>query len=820
MLIFAITFIDIQFTPLEKEILMKRVSVLFSVICLLFVGANAIGLQHGLFRSQSTQGTPWQGTATIVQEHFDITVNPDYLDVELEWVFEANGTAPAEHRDALEIVGNLNLVDNSVVVSMITWYKGMILKGKLKTNDVAREQYENVVDRDSDAPPPPRDPVLLEYIRDDNYDISIFPVTFGEARKVRIRYLIPAFDVNGINKIAYPHAFTSNATVTIRLGAGVKGYSVAASDSSILFDKTGEESLSRSVYNFQAYGGSGGKSIKYIVPQLPSTAEGSVLYAGTFSTATMSGEVSHLITMSAENVLRKTSLPEDYVILWRWNHPQILQKYAGQVVKQSKQLKTFLESLTAHKKRAAMIIDMQGGERITFQLDKFGSTEYNRMIKWLDDVASQEIKEPARTTQAQPVIDFDVQKSAQEFSNALQAAMALFDTDKTIARHLILVTAGPQLITPQPITDLKLSFDFTINVSKLSTCVQNEKQVNTISNETDNMYWPGVDINKFCETYGTKLNVTATIGNGVQSYTLQTSLANNQTTTEAHLYSNKSLAREIHWNIKQGDKLLAEYIETPTVVLMENGMQYGRLIGASKYLRPLAEQMPSSIASSLGFIDEKYSLVALEEDALPADIATLYNTCGVPLLDQNDIFPASNESVMTVASWLTANPPELMSKGIFNYYYSQMEPRLGGKIVFDAAILKNVAGTKKAAGIAVQIATTAASVIPETSEWVIYDYLAMNVDVDKSKKISNKVLVSIKNGSLLVDLSLFDDKELKNLTVAIFDLKGRLIRVLDLATLVNKKLQISTERLGLSRGAYFVKINGNSVKISQKFVVR
>ena len=155
---------------------MKKAAVVFSTIFLLLSGAHAIGLQHGLFRSQSTQGTPWQGTAEITREHFAVTVYPDYLDVELEWEFTVGGTAPAEYADALEIVGNLNLVHNSVVVGMITWYKDMVLKGKLKTNDVAREQYEDVVQRSSDAPPPPRDPVLLERVRDDNYDISIFPV--------------------------------------------------------------------------------------------------------------------------------------------------------------------------------------------------------------------------------------------------------------------------------------------------------------------------------------------------------------------------------------------------------------------------------------------------------------------------------------------------------------------------------------------------------------------------------------------------------------------------------------------------------------------
>ena len=110
------------------------------------------------------------------KEAYRITVHPNYLEVELDWVFKVSGNkAPAEHKDALEIVGNLNLATNSVVTGLLTWWKGDILKGKLKTTDMARADYEEVVQRDADAPPPPRDPVLLEYSwGTDNYDISIF----------------------------------------------------------------------------------------------------------------------------------------------------------------------------------------------------------------------------------------------------------------------------------------------------------------------------------------------------------------------------------------------------------------------------------------------------------------------------------------------------------------------------------------------------------------------------------------------------------------------------------------------------------------------
>jgi hypothetical protein len=230
--------------------------------------------------------------------------------------------------------------------------------------------------------------------------------------------------------------------------------------------------------------------------------------------------------------------------------------------------------------------------------------------------------------------------------------------------------------------------------------------------------------------------------------------------------------------------------------------------------------MPSSIASSLGFIDEKYTLVALEEDALPSEVANQYNSRGVPLLDPKDIFAESNESVLTVASWLTANPPESMSKSSYPYYYYPRMWLAGGDMVFKDVMLENVVPAKNTAGVAVRIATPAAQVISETSESVIYDYLSTNVNFLKSNKVSNKVLVSVENGSLLVDLSLFDDKEFKNLTIVIFDLKGRIIRVLYPSLFVSKRLHISTEQLGLSRGAYFMKINGNNIKISQRFIVR
>ena len=216
---------------------MKRLSIIAGAVFLCAAASFGIGLQHGVFRSQSTQGADWQGTAVIESERFDITVFPDYLDVDLEWVFRVGGAPPDSFKNALEIVGNLNLDAHSTVVGLITWYKGKILKGKLKADSIAKQQYEDVVQRSSDAPPPPRDPVLFEYgWGEDNYYISIFPAAFDSTRKVRIRYLIPAFNIDGVNKIAYPYSFTANPVVTVKTGEGVSGYVVEAQRSKRLFE--------------------------------------------------------------------------------------------------------------------------------------------------------------------------------------------------------------------------------------------------------------------------------------------------------------------------------------------------------------------------------------------------------------------------------------------------------------------------------------------------------------------------------------------------------------------------------------------------------
>lgn len=794
--------------------------------------SHAIGLQHGVFRSQSTQGKSWQGTATITKEHFDITVYPDYLDVELEWVFQAGGTAPDSFKNALEVVGNLNLAANSTVVGMITWYNGKILKGKLKTDSVAREQYENVVDRSSERPTPPRDPVLLEYgWGKDNYDISIFPVSYNGTRQVRIRYLVPAVNENGVNKIIFPSAFTKDAVVNIRKGSGLDGYIVETNLSKKQFDNREPVSFDNKVYEFEAYGRSGYQRIAYIVPVVSRTTSGSIIYSGSFSTPTSSGEVYHVSTLSAKRALNSASIAEDYVILWRWNHPQILAKYARQIVEQSTLLKKFLSTLKSANKRAALVIDIEGGEAITFHLDKTGGNEFKRMINHLDSLSNRTtIDPPVSAVSKQLDIECNAEKELKEFENAIQTAIDLFEKDASTLKHLLILTAGPQIISlySGSVPNIKMASGVDVN---LLTDYLQSNDIGTVSTSTNQMYWPGVNVSGFMQKFNGGLSVYATVSNGRDTNRITvldqriaiTSSYSSQQTTEMHLYSERPLAKEIRWSIYKDSSLLTSFTETPEVIAMSDGMQYSRLIGSSQHLVPLASKMPSSMASTFGFIDEKYSLVTLEEDSLPAVEANSYEIRGVPLLNATDIFPASNERAdLPVSEWLKANPPEPFSQnngitmwGVKDVMFAR------DAIMFEAVIpvaqkvsLTTVDNTP--ARVASQQAQTIYSA--EASGYLDYsDALSIKDPVEYNQPLPKTIPFVVNHGSLMITMSKFGITGNEPVQITLYNCSGRVIGVWNS---VSSQSNFSINLNAFAHGSYMLRVSSKSLGTMQQMIVR
>ena len=813
-----------------KGVIMNKLYWLVSGVFLLVAVSHAIGLQHGVFRSQSTQGTLWQGTATITSEKFDITVYPDYLDVDLEWVFKVGGTPPDSFKNALEIVGNLNLDAHSTVVGLITWYKGKMLKGKLKTDSIAKQQYEQVVDRGAACPPPPRDPVLFEYgWGDDNYYISIFPASFDSTRTVRIRYLIPAFNVNGVNKIAYPYSFTPNPIVSIKKGLGTAGYVVETDQSKKQFDSYTPVVLDNKEYSFEAYGGSGGQTISYIVPTLSLASNGSTIYCGSFSAPSFRGEMCHITTMTAEEALTQSSVKEDYVILWRWNHPKILAKYARQIVEQSTVLKKFLATLNVANKRAALVIAKEGESPITFHLDNPSGREFNRMVSYLDSLSSQTVVNPPLSTYKPLNVSFDAAQELQEFNAAVQEALNLFEKNVVSLKHLLILTAGPMVVSNYASAQA-VAWDSTIDVSMFSSHLNEKESDASITMPLQQAYWPGADIGGFLQKNYPRLSVLATVGNGVDTGNIQvlsstvsgSTYCSAQQTTEMHLYSDQPLIKKIRWTVLQGANLAAQFTESPRVLKIADGMQYARLIGSSSYLVPLATQMPTSIASTVGFVDKKYSLVALEEDSLPMSIARFYEHQGVPELAQADIFASSDEHMVPVANWLGVHPPQQMSHAL-----CEMWPGAGPTVrVFNAGAVEDKVFFAVAQPNVAQVAdnqpvrmmpmvetvfSTSSNLYPDYS-----DALAVKTELPHASS-SSMDIISVRKGFLVINTERLNIDNVKPVVISLFDYFGRIVGQWSITAAQSHMIPLSTR---LAHGAYIARITCGSAMMVRPVAIR
>ncbi|MEO6095184.1 MAG: hypothetical protein ABIW76_05755 [Fibrobacteria bacterium] len=750
--------------------------------------AHAIGDQHGVFRSQSTQGAQWTGTAVIEDEQFRITVHPNYLDVELDWVFRVGGKdqkGPEKFQDALEIVGNLNLVRSSVVVGMLTWWKGDILKAKLKTSKTARADYEEVVQRDADAPPPPRDPVLIEYGWGiDNYDISIFPAKFGDTRKVRIHYLIPASSMGGTIKIPYPYAFSDSAKVTIQAGSDIASYQIEAGKTMVPFTNKTPMALSEAEFSFKAYGGSSqAPRVQYIVPVLSKEPEGSRFYVGQVDQPNLKGQAAHIVVMDAQKIISQSNLKEDFVILWRWSHTSVLNAYAGQIVGQSKLLKAFLSKLEGANKRAALIIDKEGGERITFGLSKDGDPDHVKLIAYLDSLASLAVMEPpVVTVRPNYQLAADVKQAQSDFESALQAALNLFDKNENI-RHLLVLTAGPQLIYDYSGT-VALKVDSMIQVGGLVDYAEHLDLGLNINPDDRVIYWPGINPSSILTRNTLNLEVAAVVTNGNQICSLSVAgppdlknpYQSGKSEIEKHVFSAPVLLPKVHWTITQEGKVISEFEETAGIVPVENPLALAQVLGASRALTPMAAQLPRSMAAAVGFVDSTYSLVALEEDKLPAAEAERFDLAGVPELSAADN-KALPEDLLSLSSseWMLENPPQK----IWNYGNSNLYATRG----FNLEVMDNVkvaVPTTKGAGQAGAFMPMPIAGVFNVSSAAAYpDYTrelsAGILSAQSAKGLSPSARVK---GSFLIitiqDLAALKSDRVGSVEMEIFDITGSL----------------------------------------------
>lgn len=206
-----------------------------------------ISLAQGQFTWQTTHTTSNgfnQGLGTVIRNAANVTVFPNYLDVEEEIEVATQGTVSVGNDAAtLEIAANFTLSPEAAIVGGLLWNGNTILGAKLLSRSKADSLYESQVDRNSAPPPRPRDPLLLEEMGNGAYRVRIYPVALGSTRRFRIRYHIPP----GITKdgVSLPlrtmlGSLAPQITLNLKGGGGVTKATViqAAGTRSIEFPRS------------------------------------------------------------------------------------------------------------------------------------------------------------------------------------------------------------------------------------------------------------------------------------------------------------------------------------------------------------------------------------------------------------------------------------------------------------------------------------------------------------------------------------------------------------------------------------------------------
>jgi hypothetical protein len=613
-------------------------------LVLLIVGMTfAIGPQHCIFRSQSTQGNHWTGSSSIVSEHYDITVMPSYLDVTLDLTFDCKGTvAPDSFTDALEIVGNMNIAQGAAVTGMLLWNGEEILKAKLKPLQLAREQYEKVVDRDADAPPPPRDPVIFEYgWGEDNYYLSIFPVKWEGSRKLRMRYVIPAINMNGYTDIPFPTAFnTAVATYRITSGTGVSTVAMV-NNSGIEKELPVPATFTTKSTLYQ--------SIVMIRPVTESNDQKSRFYTASFNLPGFEGTVTHVIGRTGADILKSAGLREDIVFLWRWNHYQWRDLYINQIIAQAKLLRDFMNRIYHSTKRAGLVVDRSGVNRQVFSIDSTDGSSGKKMLQFLDSlcelppVKSGPYYNPGFTSVQ---TDSIIALSLEEFKGSIRLAESMFDLsgEKKINR-IIVMTSGPEwikTIRSAIVTDL----DSSIVISPVASLSGTEALEGlAVPSEARQFYWPGINVQSVSRQMALSVEAVLTTRSG-KSVTVPVSPINSPyryywKTVSPHLdrklLTSQPLETTLLWKIYKNKTLIAKIPETPEIVNQSDPVQFASALCSSGSVEYPDGQPEASLAATFGFVDKQYALLALEEDVMDPLDQERYRFEGVPALTTTDI---------------------------------------------------------------------------------------------------------------------------------------------------------------------------------------
>ena len=647
---------------------------------------------HAWLRSRQTQGTSWWGSVELTKCTRRIIVHQYFLDIEEDIELAPLGSAPPNNLNTLEIFGDFYLPTQSVITGILIWDGDNLLQGKLKGKENARAEYEEVVDRNTTSPPRPRDPILIErlgtqmiwdtysrtYKNMDRYNCSIYPVKWGNSRRIRIRYLCPQRYINNELIMQIPSSFLVEALKQpSKISQKISSYGdidritiVSYLDTTDYYLPT---TLNENYDRNQLYN-------TYLkIPE----RDNSMLVKTGFKGGDWKGNYAMYWGTPPDSLLIKAGLRREIIFLWKWNfwHTFVyndnsiktISPYGIEAINQARQIYNSNIKITEAGDKVGLLLEKGAPElNEMFPLCKKNSKTFDSLQSFLSSIDSSHlvstisgVAPPIKIRIAEDERDNFFSQSTQAFDISLKLICSLFSEHEKVLKHIVFISAGPVPEMPN-LEDFYNGSDEILEGKITISAYGSSPRYPT-------GYWPGVPMYRIVEKHALlsdgeyldgywipkKKNArySVTIRNSNHSYTTQLFNVKQQTVWNSmdsrYTYKFDTLAVDtiffsghstMQWNNlvewKAFDSLvneLAVFNLVPPTYAIENDTFCVKLWAGTN--SPVSDtSFLSNRGARYGIVDEQYSLLALEHDVVSQAGKELLENTGLPFLKDNEIF--------------------------------------------------------------------------------------------------------------------------------------------------------------------------------------
>lgn len=590
-----------------------------------------------------------------------VSIGAQWIDVEEDAELQvSSGTNTAAR--VFQVGGTFDLPARAQITGCLFWRGDSIMKGKLRVHAKAVQQYSQIVNDTSDFS---KDPLLIEHVSGDKYRLRAYPFAPGEFRKIRIRYIAPVVSENGevsvlpvFSKVSgnRPSSWTlavRGAATGLKLKRDANVWALSSpSIQSFEFPASGSAQL---VWNGNASLGAE-RAVFDRIQSGPWVGD-FVMYTGKIP----------------DSLARRVEIRSETVVLWRWIRPEGFSEPCGDdtclsvdgqlAASQAGLIRDLAEWIVAEGNKVALVADLSRDESpILKPMGDSASAEYRNLSSWVDAAREPYVK--WRTSSLVGIPGMDLENNRARLVRDLNLAGAMFSKDTSIVKHVLVVTVGPNPTGADyalPAIDTGLP----AGVSVASTLFSGKDSsfdaglMAYVSNGYARSSWPGIDLRDLeSKRIGRRIGwingvriprsrnyAAATISipsaNGtISAHPIITKSRNGSWFASLNVHD-ESLGKTLRWLVtdENGDSIVG-WTSSPTWTEFVDDSVVPRLWAAS----PLREttlrgfQSDSVFGAKFGYVDSRFSLLALPTDFVSPSEAVALRDSGVPFLRAPEIF--------------------------------------------------------------------------------------------------------------------------------------------------------------------------------------